>query len=76
MSVMWAIQEDRLHGQLLSYNGLTLVHGDRAELEFLLTGPVRIVPCPPSLRPEDCMEIKFHPQFSHHQFPLRREAYR
>lgn len=73
---MWAIQEDRLHGQLLSWNGKVLVHGDRAELEFLLTGPVRIVPCPPSLRPEDCMEIKFHPQFSHHQFPIRREAYR
>lgn len=73
---MWAIQEDTPHGQLLSYNGKTLVHGDRAELEFLLAGEVRIVPCPPSLRPEDCMEIKFHPQFAHHQFPLRREAYR
>jgi hypothetical protein len=76
MSGMWAIQEDVLHGQLLSYNGLTLVHGDRAELEFLLTGPVRIVPCPPSLRAEDCMEIKFHPQYAHHQFPLARSSYR
>ena len=73
---MWAIQEDTPHGQLLSYGGKVLVHGDRAELEFLLAGEVRIVPCPPSLRPEDCMEIKFHPQFAHHQFPLRREAYR
>lgn len=73
---MWAIQEDRLHGQLLSYQGKTLVHGDRGELEFLLAGPVRIVPCPPSLRPEDCLEIRFHPQYAHHQFPLRREAYR
>ncbi|MFE3031579.1 hypothetical protein ACFXKY_08010 [Streptomyces canus] len=74
--MMWAIQENRLHGQLLSYGGKTLVHGDKGELEFLLAGDVRIVPCPPSLRPEDCMEIRFHPQFSHHQFPLRREAYR
>ena len=73
---MWAIQENRLHGQLLSYQGKTLVHGDRGELEFLLAGDIRIVPCPPSLRPEDCLEIRFHPQFSHHQFPLRREAYR
>lgn len=73
---MWAIQENRLHGQLLSYQGKTLVHGDRGELEFLLAGDIRIVPCPPSLRPEECMEIRFHPQFSHHQFPLRREAYR
>lgn len=73
---MWAIRENRLHGQLLSYQGKTLVHGDRGELEFLLAGDIRIVPCPPSLRPEDCLEIRFHPQFSHHQFPLRREAYR
>lgn len=73
---MWAIQEDRLHGQLLSYGGKTLVHDDRGELEFLLAGPVRIVPCPPSLRPEDCMEIKFHPHYAHHRFPLRREDYR
>lgn len=76
MSAMWAIQEDTPHGQLLSYNGLTLIHNSRAELEFLLTGPVRIVPCPPSLRPEDCMEIKFHPHYAHHQFPIQREAYR
>ncbi|MDH6448179.1 hypothetical protein M2155_000587 [Streptomyces sp. SAI-119] len=73
---MWAIQENRLHGQLLSYGGKTLVHGDKGELEFLLAGDIRIVPCPPSLRPEHCMEIRFHPQFSHHQFPLQREAYR
>lgn len=73
---MWAIQEDKLHGQLLSWNGKVLVHDSRPELEFLLTGPVRIVPCPSSVRPEDCMEIKFHPQFSHHQFPLVRSAYR
>jgi len=73
---MWAIQEDRLHGQLLSYGGKVLVHNSRAELEFLLTGQIRIVPCPPSLRPEDCMEIKFHPHYAHHTFPLQREAYR
>jgi hypothetical protein len=76
MSPQYAIQEDTPHGQLLSWNGKTLVHDSRAELEFLLTGPIRIVPCPPSLRPEDCLELRFHPQFSHHQFPLRREAYR
>lgn len=76
MSGMWAVQEDTPYGQLLSYNGLTLVHGDRAELEFLLAGPIRIVPCPPSLRPEDCLELRFHPQYAHHQFPLDRSLYR
>lgn len=73
---MWAIQHDTLHGDLLSWNGRTLVHGDKGELEFLLTGPVRIVPCPPSIPSEQTIELRFHPQFSHHQFPLRREAYR
>ena len=76
MSAMWAIQEDRLHGQLLSYGGKTLVHDNKGELEFLLTGPVRIVPCPPSLSADDCMEIKFHPHYAHHTFPLDRSAYR
>jgi len=73
---MWAIQEDALHGQLLSYGGKPLVHNSRAELEFLLTGDIRFVPCPPSLREEDCLELRFHPQFSHHQFPLDRSHYR
>lgn len=73
---MWAIREARLHGQLLSYGGKTLVHDSKGELEFLLTGPVRIVPCPPSLRADDCMEIKFHPHYAHHTFPLDRSAYR
>lgn len=74
--MMWAIQEDTPHGDLLSYGGKTLVHNSRAELEFLLTGNIRIVPCPPSIPPEHALELRFHPQFSHHQFPLRREAYR
>ncbi|WP_020135048.1 hypothetical protein [Streptomyces sp. 351MFTsu5.1] len=76
MSRMWAIQEDRLHGQLLSYGGKVLVHGDRAELEFLLVGNIRIIPCPPSIPPEQTIELRFHPHYSHHQFPLDRSQYR
>ncbi|WP_406170340.1 hypothetical protein OIE52_39335 [Streptomyces canus] len=74
--MMWAIQEDTPHGQLLSYGGKTLVHDSRAELEFLLTGAVRFIECPPSLREEDCLELRFHPNYAHHQFPIRREDYR
>lgn len=73
---IYAVQEDTPHGQLLSWNGLVIVHDNRAELEFLLTGPIRVIPRPPSLRPENCLELCFHPQFSHHQFPLVRSAYR
>jgi len=73
---MWAIQEDTPHGQLLSYGGKVLVHNSRAELEFLLTGPLRFIPCPRSLSEEDCLELPFHPQYAHHTFPIRREDYR
>ena len=75
MSRMWAIQEDTPHGQLLSWNGRTIVHNDRGELEFLLAGPIRIVPCPPSIPPEQTIALPLLPQFAHHRFPLRREDY-
>jgi hypothetical protein len=72
----YAIQEHTPHGQLLSWNGRVIVHNNRDELEFLLTGDIRIIQCPPDIPPEQTIELRFHPQFSHHQFPLRREAYR
>lgn len=76
MSKRWAIQERRPGGQLLSWNGRVLVHNDRAELEFLLAGEIRIVECPRSIPPEDTLELRFHPQFEHHRFPLDRKDYR
>lgn len=76
MSKRWAVQERRPGGQLLSWNGRVLVHGDRAELEFLLAGEIRVIECPRSIPPEDTLELRFHPQFAHHRFPLRREDYR
>ncbi|MFB7244644.1 hypothetical protein ACFCYX_19550 [Streptomyces populi] len=71
----YAIQEARLGGDLLTWNGRVIVHNSRGELEFLLTGPVRIVECPRSVPPEQTIELRFHPHFSHHRFPLRREDY-
>jgi hypothetical protein len=72
----YAIQEAALGGDLLTWNGRVIVHDSRGELDFLLTGPIRIVECPPSIPPEQTIELRFHPQFAHHQFPLRREDYR
>lgn len=72
----YAIQERSPHGELLSWNGRVIVHNSRGELEFLLTGDIRIVDCPRSIPPEQTIELRFHPQFSHRSFPLRREAYR
>ena len=75
MSRRYAIQARTPGGDLLTWNGRVIVHNSRGELEFLLTGDIRIVECPRSIPPEDTIELRFHPQFSHHQFPLRREAY-
>lgn len=71
----YAIREDTLNGDLLTWNGRVIVHNSRGELEFLLTGNIRIVDCPRTIPPEQTIQLRFHPQFSHHRFPLRREDY-
>jgi hypothetical protein len=70
----WALQGETSR-DLLTWNGLVLVHDNRAELEFLIAG-ARVIECPRSIPPEQTLALQFHPQFSHHQFPLRREDYR
>lgn len=60
---------------LLTWNGRVLVHDNRGEMEFLFTGDVRVIPCPRDIPPEQTLQIRFHPQFAHHRFPLRREDY-
>ncbi len=72
----YAIKARTPGGDLLTWNGRVIVHDSRDELEFLLAGDIHIVPCPPDIPPEQTIEIRFHPQFSHHTVPLRREAYR
>lgn len=70
----WALQGETSR-DLLTWNGLVLVHSSKPELEFLITG-ARIVECPRSIPPEQTIALPFHPQFTHHRFPLRREDYR
>lgn len=71
----FAIRSTALDGELLTWNGRVIVHTSRGELEFLLAGDVRVVDCPRSIPPEQTIELRHHPQFSHHHFPLRREDY-
>lgn len=71
----YAVQERKPHGQLLTWNGRVIVHNSRGELEFLLTGDIRVIECPRTVPPEQTIELPFLPQFSHHRFPLRREDY-
>lgn len=71
----YAIQGTGLGGELASWNGRVIVHNSRGELEFLLTGDIRIVECPRSIPPEQTIELRHHPHFSHHRFPLVRSDY-
>jgi hypothetical protein len=71
----YAIQATALGGDLLTWNGRVIVHNSRGELEFLLAGDIRVIECPRNIAPEQTIELRFHPQFAHHRFPLRREDY-
>jgi hypothetical protein len=59
----------------LSYRGLVLVHGDRAELELLFPG-TRIVELGTMIPEHDTMQVKDHPQLAHLVWPLRREDFK
>lgn len=71
----YAIRSTALDGDLLTWGGRVIVHNSRGELEFLIVGDIRVVDCPRSIPAEQTIELPFHPQFSHHKFPLRREDY-
>lgn len=61
----------------LTYNGKVIVHSDRDELEFLVPthkGMVREVP--PSMPVDQCLPIKFHPDFESVRWPLDRRQFR
>jgi hypothetical protein len=65
-----------LSRDLLTWNGRVLVHGDRAEMEFLVTGDVRVIDCPRDIPPEQTIEIRFHPNFASVTWPLDRKDFR
>jgi len=76
VSRRWALQATTGGRDLLTWRGRVLVHGDRAELEFLVAGPVRVVECPRDIPPEQTLQIRFHPQFESVRWPLTREQFR
>jgi hypothetical protein len=71
----YAIREASLGGDLLTWNGRVIVHDSRGELEFLLTGDIRIVDCPRTIPPEQTIALPLLPQYAHHRFPLVRSDY-
>lgn len=70
----WALQGEKSR-ELWTWGGRVLVHDSKPELEFLIRG-ARPVKCPRSIPDEQTIPLRYHPQFEHHRFPLRREDYR
>ena len=65
-----------LSRDLLTWNGKVLVHGDKAEMEFLFTGDVRVIPCPRDISTEQTLDIRYHPQLASVTWPLTKEQFR
>ena len=61
---------------LLSWRGLTIVHDNKAELEWIISGDVRIVPCPTSIPIEQRIQVRDHPDFASYRWPLKKEDFR
>lgn len=72
----YALQSTLPPGDLLSWHGRVLVHDSRPEMEFLFTGEVRVVECPRSIPPEQCIDIRYHPQLASVTWPLDRRNFR
>jgi hypothetical protein len=56
----------------ITYNGKVLVHDNRAELEFMY--PLQKI-LPITLKEEEAMPIRLHPQHEGYRWPLRREDF-
>lgn len=76
MSRRYAVQSTMPPGDLLSWHGRVLVHDNRAELEYLLTGDIKIVDCPKDIPPEQTLSIRHHPQYASVRWPLNRRQFR
>ncbi|TXJ78630.1 hypothetical protein E2C11_16620 [Streptomyces lavendulae] len=75
MSRRYALQ-GAISRDLLTWNGRVLVHSDRAEMEFLFAGEVRVIECPRDIPPEQTLDIRYHPQLATVQWPLDRQDFR
>lgn len=62
-------------GELLSYRGRIIVHGDKAEMEFLFP-QARIVRVSDGDLDRPTMRLQDHPDMVSTSFPLRREEFR
>lgn len=59
----------------LTYMGRVIVHDNKAELEFLIRGEVRIMELPRDWPVDQTISIKDHPDFASVQWPLTRNQF-
>jgi hypothetical protein len=65
----------QISGELITYGGKVLVHPNRHEMEYLLSG-VKIVRCPSYVKPSERSPLKNHTDLSDVRWPLRKEDFR
>lgn len=75
MSARYALQGTTSR-DLLTFGGRVLVHDNRAELEFLFAGAVRVVDCPRDIPPEQTLPVRHHPQLAAVTWPLDPKDFR
>lgn len=68
MYAMWG----RSAQSWISYKGKVLIHDNQGEMEFLFPGAVVR---PITVRPEEGMSIKDHPECAHYRWPIRKEDF-
>lgn len=76
MSRRYAVESLLPPRDLLTWRGRVLIHDSRPELEFLLAGDVRVIELPRDVPPEQCLEIRYHPQLASVRWPLDRKDFR
>ena len=75
MTIRYALAGER-SGELLSFGGQVLVHGDRAELDFLVPIGARVVTLPAGIPEEQTMPLSAHPELAGLRWPLRKDDFR
>lgn len=62
-------------GELLTYRGRVITHGNRREMEYLFPG-TRVIELPDNeMRGRPQMALRDHPDMSSVRWPLRREDF-
>lgn len=73
--IRYAFEGERSH-QLWSWRGLIIVHDNRKELEWLLTGEAHSVELPRDIEPEYTIWVKDHPSFQSVAWPMERTDFK